>query len=89
MNKNITRTIIKSNYLVSFVDMDTLQIKQTNISIFDLIDKSNIEKALKEELNAICANCTYLKSELTNTEKFKCSMDINFYIEHSEHLKIE
>ena len=88
MTKNITRTIELHNYLISYVDMDTMQIKEVHIRIYDLIDRKNIEQAIKEELKTICINSTFLKSELVNKTKFKCSMPIDFYIEHSEHIEI-
>ena len=89
MMKNITRTIERMNYNVTFVDMDTMQIQTMNVYIYDLIDSKNIQAAIMEEIKEQYANVTYLKHELISKKKYKCSMPVDFYIEHSEHTEVE
>lgn len=89
MIKNITRSIEKRCYSVDYVNMDTMTIQQVEIDIFDLIDEKNILSALQNELKAYCNNSTYLKHSLTFVKKYKCSMPINYFIEHSNHTEIE
>ena len=89
MIKNITRTIEKSNYLVHYVDMERMTVNNVEIAIYDTMEEKNIENALKDELQNICFNATYLKRTLLTRKKYKCSMPIDFYIEHSEHSEID
>lgn len=89
MIKNITRTIEKSTYMVYYVDMDTMEVKNAAIPIYETLEEKNIENALKEELKAICNNATYLKRVLLTRKKYKCSMPIDFYIDNSEHTEID